>query len=189
MRYPPDQKANAREAILRAGAQALKVSGFNGSGVDGLAAVAGVTSGAFYSNFRSKEALFESVIETHLGKPFIDSTGSTAERREILREWLRTYISDYHRENPALGCVMPTLSADVARAGPIVRETYRIKMAQLIEKVAAALEGGEEDRKRRAWSVVAMMVGAVSIARAMPDGDTADQAIRNTLDAAMELVG
>ncbi len=48
MRYPPDQKAKAKEAILQAGAEALRTNGFNGIGVDGLAAAAGVTSGAFY---------------------------------------------------------------------------------------------------------------------------------------------
>ena len=62
MRYSPDHKARAREALLRAGARSLKTSGFNGIGVDGLAAAAGVTSGAFYSNFPSKEAMLEAVI-------------------------------------------------------------------------------------------------------------------------------
>jgi AcrR family transcriptional regulator len=55
MRYPADQKAKAREAILQAGAKALRTNGFNGIGVDGLAAAASVTSGAFYSNFSNKE--------------------------------------------------------------------------------------------------------------------------------------
>src|ERR1700730_11616532 len=109
MRYPSDQKARAKQAILQAGARALRTNGFNGIGVDGLAAAAGVTSGAFYSNFPNKEALLESVIEACLAKPFIDpDTGSLAERRELLRKWLADYISAYHRENPALGCVMPT---------------------------------------------------------------------------------
>ena len=188
MRYPPDQKTKARDEILQAGAQALRVSGFNGIGVDGLAAAAGVTSGAFYSNFKNKEALLEGVIGTFLGKPFIDSTGSIDERRELLRQWLETYISDYHRENPAVGCVMPTLSADVARANPAVREAYRIRMTELICKVTAVLTGPEEERERRAWSIVAMMIGAIAIARAMPDGADSQRAIKNTLEAALAIV-
>ena len=83
MRYPSDQKAKARQAILQAGAAALRTNGFNGIGVDGLAASAGVTSGAFYSNFSNKEALLEEVIETCLGEPFVGSKGgSLAERRQ-----------------------------------------------------------------------------------------------------------
>jgi len=63
MRYKPDQKARAREALVQAGARSLKSAGFNGIGVDGLAASAGVTSGAFYSNFPNKEAMLEAVID------------------------------------------------------------------------------------------------------------------------------
>ncbi|UVK40698.1 TetR/AcrR family transcriptional regulator [Mesorhizobium sp. AR10] len=189
MRYPPDQKAKAREAILEAGAQALRTNGFNGIGVDGLAAAAGVTSGAFYSNFPNKEALLEGVIEACLGKPFVYYTGSVAERRELLRKWLFEYISAYHRENPAVGCVMPTLSADVARASPVVREAYRLKMEELIGKVSTVLGGAEADRERRAWSIVAMMVGAIGISRAMPDGEGANRAIEHALETAISLIG
>jgi TetR/AcrR family transcriptional regulator, transcriptional repressor for nem operon len=188
MRYPPGQKAKAREAILNAGAQSLRVNGFNGIGVDGLAAAAGVTSGAFYSNFQSKEALLECVIDAFLGQPFVSSTGQVAERREMLGKWLDEYISDYHRGHPGLGCVMPTLSADVARASPAVREAYGARMTELVQKVSAVLQGEEADRERRAWSLVALMVGAVGIARAMPDGRDAHRAITNTLKTAQALV-
>ena len=68
MRYPPDHKARARETLLRAGARSLKTCGFNGIGVDGLAAAAGVTSGAFYSNFPNKEAMLEAVIDARAGR-------------------------------------------------------------------------------------------------------------------------
>jgi len=68
MRYPSNQKAKAREAILQAGARTLRTNGFNGIGVDGIAASAGVTSGAFYSNFSNKEALLQQVIEACLGE-------------------------------------------------------------------------------------------------------------------------
>lgn len=188
MRYPPDQKAKARDAILQAGAQALRVNGFNGIGVDGLAAAAGVTSGAFYSNFANKEALLNGVIEAFLGKPFVDLTGSVAERRDRLRQWLHAYISVQHRQNPAAGCVMPTLSADVARAQSPVRETYKLKMADLIQKMAAVLDGDEADREKRAWSIVAMMVGVIGIARAMPDGEQSERAIGQVLETALSLI-
>src|SRR6185312_12806401 len=85
---------------------------FNGVGVDGLAGSAGVTSGAFYSNFSGKEALLGAVIDTNLGQPFIDpDSGTLAERRERLKRYLEMYISTQHCADPANGCVMPTLSA------------------------------------------------------------------------------
>ena len=189
MRYPSDQKARAKQAILQAGARALRTNGFNGIGIDGLAASAGVTSGAFYSNFSNKEALLEEVIETCLGEPFIDSeSGSLAERQDRLKEWLAMYISADHRADPASGCVMPTLSADVARSNPQIRVAYRRKMLALVHKMSNVLDGTGPDREKRAWSIVAMMVGAIAISRAMPDGEEADQVLDSALQTAIALI-
>ena len=189
VRYPPDQKARAKEAILQAGARALRTNGFNGIGVDGLAASAGVTSGAFYSNFSNKEALLEQVIETCLGEPFIDSeSGPLAERQQRLREWLAMYISADHRADPASGCVMPTLSADVARSNPKIRAAYKRKMLALVRKMSNVLDVAGPDRDQRAWSIVAMMVGAIAISRAMPDGEEADRALDSALQTAIALI-
>jgi AcrR family transcriptional regulator len=188
MRYPPDQKARASEAIVQAGARALRENGFNGIGVDGLAASAGVTSGAFYSNFSNKEALLEQVIATCLGEPFIDSaSGSLAERKQRLKQWLAMYISAAHREDPASGCVMPTLSADVARSSPQTRATYQRKMLALVHNMSNVLDGARPDRERRAWSIIAMMVGAVAIAQAMPDGEEAERVLDSALQTAIAL--
>ena len=189
MRYPSDQKARAKRAILQAGARALRTNGFNGIGVDGLAASAGVTSGAFYSNFSSKQALLEDVIETCLGESFIDSkSGSLTERQDRLKEWLAMYIGADHRADPASGCVMPTLSADVARSNPQIRVAYRRKMLALVHKMSNVLDGTGPDREKRAWSIVAMMVGAIAISRAMPDGEEADQVLDSALQTAIALI-
>jgi AcrR family transcriptional regulator len=189
MRYPSDQKARAKQAILQAGARALRTNGFNGIGVDGVAASAGVTSGAFYSNFSNKEALLEEVIETCLGEPFIDSeSGSLVERQARLKEWLAMYISADHRTDPASGCVMPTLSADVARSSPQIRATYERRMLALVQKMSNALGGAGSDREKRAWSIIAMMIGAIAISRAMPDGEGADQALAAALQTAIALI-
>jgi TetR/AcrR family transcriptional repressor of nem operon len=189
MRYPSDQKARAKEAILQAGARALRTNGFNGIGVDGLAASAGVTSGAFYSNFSNKEALLEKVIETCLGEPFIDSeSGSLGERQDRLKKWLAMYISADHRADPASGCVMPTLSADVARSNPKIRAAYKSKMLALVRKMSNVLDVAGPDREQRAWSIVTMMVGAIAISRAMPDGEEADRALDSALQTAIALI-
>lgn len=169
MRYPPDQKAKARAALLRAGMREIKVAGFNGVGVDGLASAADVTSGAFYSNFSNKEEMLEEIVKLAVGEPFLtdSESGTKAKQRSQLKSFLADYLSAYHVENPGDGCVMPTLSADVARAGDATREAYESKIVALAERVTDLLDGRRPDRERRAWSIVALMVGAVSISRAM----------------------
>jgi AcrR family transcriptional regulator len=171
VRYPADQKARARDALLRAGTRSLKTSGFNGVGVDGLAAAAGVTSGAFYSNFGSKAAMLEAVIDAGLGEPFLTETESAtrAEGRARLIALLQEYISTDHSLDAAEGCVMPALSADVARAEPPVKDAYQRKMTALADRIAELLDGERSDRQRRAWSIVALMVGSIVISRGMPE--------------------
>lgn len=171
MRYPVDHKTKARDALLKAGARTLKTSGFNGVGVDGLAAAAGVTSGAFYSNFGSKEAMLEAVIDAGLGEPLLSDTdsGTRAQRRARLIDFLRDYISADHSLDPAEGCVMPALSADVSRAKSPVKAAYQRKMTALVDRIAELLDGDESDRQRRAWSVVALMVGSIVISRGIPE--------------------
>jgi AcrR family transcriptional regulator len=184
MRYPPDQKARARDALLRAGARLLKTSGFNGIGVDGLAAAAGVTSGAFYSNFASKEALLEAVIDAGVGEPLLTDTDSIApaEGRAHLLSFVEEYLSADHCVDAAGGCAMPALSADVSRAQPQVKDAYQRKMTAQVDRIASLLDGDEIDRHRRAWSIVALKVGAILISRAMPEGSKSSAA---ALDSAL----
>jgi TetR/AcrR family transcriptional repressor of nem operon len=172
VRYPVDHKARAREALLEAGARSLKICGFNGIGVDGLAAAAGVTSGAFYSNFASKEAMLEAVIDAQgVGEPFLSDTDSAtlAEGRVRLISFLEDYISAHHSADPAEGCVMPALSADVSRAQPPVKDAYARKVTALVDRIAGMLDGEASDRQRRAWSIVALMVGSIVISRGIPE--------------------
>ncbi|MEE6178462.1 TetR/AcrR family transcriptional regulator [Mycobacterium sp. 050134] len=171
MRYPPDHKQKARAALLQAGMRSMKVNGFNGVGVDGLAAAADVTSGAFYSNFPNKEAMLEAIVEAGVGEPLLSDTesGSKAERRAQLKKFLAEYLNADHVSDPAEGCVMPALSADVGRAGTAARLAYERKITAMAGRVADLLDGARADRERRAWSIVSLIVGAVSISRAMSD--------------------
>ena len=171
MRYPADQKARARDALVRAGTRSLKTNGFNGVGVDGLTAAAGVTSGAFYSNFPNKTAMLEAVIEAGLGEPFVSVTGAMthAEGRAHMIAFLREYMNTDHRLDVVGGCVMPALSADASRAEPSVKDAYQRKMIELIDRITELLDGEHADRRRRAWNIVALMVGSALISRGMPE--------------------
>src|SRR6195256_1944212 len=178
MRYPSERRAETRHAVLKAAACELRECGFSGVGVDRLSAAAGVTSGAFYGHFSSKEDVLASVIDANLGRPFVEpGDGNLATRRELLRAYLRRYVSLEHRDDPGQGCVIPTLSADVARSGLAVRKIYQERMVEFIDKIALLVKGSPGAREKRAWSLLSMMAGAMLIARAMPDKDQAAKVI------------
>ena len=183
MRYPPERRARTRDAVLQAAACELRERGFFGVGVDRLSAAAGVTSGAFYSHFSSKEDVLRSVIDANLGRPFIKpGDGDLTTRRERLRAYLRSYISLEHRDAPGQGCLIPALSADIARSGLAVRTIYQERTVEFIDKLAPLMKGPPGAREKRAWSLLSMMAGAMLIARAMPDKDQAAKVIDSARD-------
>jgi TetR/AcrR family transcriptional repressor of nem operon len=190
MRYSTDQKMKARRSIIESGAKVLKTGGFAGVGVDQVAAAAGVTSGSLYSNFSGKEDLLKEIIGTYLGAPYIDAQdGREVDWRARFEEFLTGYISAAHRRNTANGCVMPALSADVSRASPAVRRIYQRRMGELIDKMVKALGGGtQRQRRERAWSILALMVGSMTIARALPDGDESNEMIQAALQSALGIL-
>lgn len=190
MRYSKDQRLKARRSIIESGAKVLKMGGFSGVGVDQVAAAAGVTSGSLYSNFSGKEDLLREIIGEYLGAPYTDAPESEdVDWHARLRDFLTGYISAAHRDNPAAGCVMPALSADVSRASAAVRLAYQQRMNEFIGKMAKGLHGGTRRQRRdRAWSIVALMVGSLTVARALPDGEEADEMIKSAFQSAMDLL-
>jgi TetR/AcrR family transcriptional repressor of nem operon len=64
---------------------------------------------------------------------------------------------------------MPALSADVSPAQPPVKDAYQRKMTGLVDRIAGLLDGDASDRNRRAWSIVALMVGSIVISRGIPE--------------------
>jgi len=96
--------------------------------------------------------------------------GDTRENQRRLKAFLLDYISEGHGRDAENGCVMPSLSADVGRAGDQVRKTYQKRMRLLIDCMTQAMTGADGQRRKRAWVVLALMVGTITVARALPDG-------------------
>jgi TetR/AcrR family transcriptional regulator, transcriptional repressor for nem operon len=189
MRYSKEHKAQAKAAIVREAGRTLKEGGFHAVGVDALAASAQVTSGALYSNFANKEEVLEEVVAAQLGVEFaVLADLEPAERRRALGEVLHIYLSNQHRDDPGHGCVMPALSADVARAGDPVREAYQHRITDVVAAFAPAMHGTHEEKQQQAWTLLASIVGAITIARALPPGDQAQALLDAVLDAAMKSI-
>jgi AcrR family transcriptional regulator len=165
MRYKPGQKAENRQALLKASSQLAKEKGFAATGVDALMRAAGVTSGAFYSHFKSKSDLLQALVETELSASREMVAGNPHESGQAwLAYELDRYLSLSHVRHPEAGCVLPPLAAEIARSEPAVRELYATEMDEVHRTLAARL--GDSDL---AWGLIGQLVGTILIARAMPD--------------------
>ena len=165
MRYPPGHKQGKRQELLKASGELVKARGFAATGVDALTQAAGVTSGAFYSHFASKTDLLKALIESELQLSRDMWAGNP---HETAQEWidfeLDRYLSLSHVQSPASGCVLPALIAEISRSNEDVRTLYEAELRKGMQLLAQRL-GSEA----LAWAFISQMVGALAMARAMPD--------------------
>ena len=162
MRYPRTHKQETKRKLVANARAIAKRGGFGQTGVDAMMSSIGLTGGAFYGHFPTKEALFNAIVEEELRNSSEMLAGDDASLADHVAKTLRSYLSSSHALNPEGGCVLPTLGAEIARAGPEVRETVERGVRQIQKNWSARL--GDEDA---AWALIAQCVGALVLARAV----------------------
>lgn len=164
MRYSKDHKDASRQRLVKLSGSHAKKHGFNESGMVSLAASAGVTTGALYKHFDGKADLFAAVIAAELSRTAQMYGGIDPDDQNSAAKSLAGYLSLQHVRHPEQGCPLPSLTPEIARADEAVRATYQ---AGLLE-IHAALQRLTAT-SAEAWALMAQNVGAVMLARAVPD--------------------
>ena len=171
-------KEQTRERILNAASRSFRTRGYSGIGVDGLTKAAGVTSGAFYGHFRSKEEAFLATVVAGLDEYRANVEAFQANNGE---DWIVAlvdyYLSPGHRKDLACGCALPTLSPEVVRSSDSqVRSAYQTGLLRLAETVTVGLTTGTQTEKRDdTWVLLSLLVGGVTLARAVWEETLAEQ--------------
>lgn len=165
--------AEHRAALLATARRLLQERGFDGAGVAEISRKAGLTQGALYGQFKSKDALArEAACEA-----FADGTTRWRELRKSGRDPLSAYLDAYlceaHVKEAGLGCLMAACISDVPRQdesiGAAFAEGFR-NMVAFVEDAISEKTAGEVAR-RRALTLVSAMVGSVAMARALRKTD------------------
>jgi TetR/AcrR family transcriptional regulator, transcriptional repressor for nem operon len=183
------KKQETRALVLEAAERGFKQHGYAGVGVDGIAREAGVTSGAFYAHFGSKTGAFQEALEAGL-----DATLARLPefRREHGETWPAAFADYYlgasHRADLACGCAMAALTGEVMRGTDESRVTYQERMQRIAGIVAGGL-AGESDAEARAWGFLSILIGGLTVIRAMPDGAQADAVAGNVRQMALAIAG
>jgi TetR/AcrR family transcriptional repressor of nem operon len=184
MRVTRRQKDEHRAGLLDAASRLMRTNGPERVGVADVAAAAGLTHGAFYGHFASKDALFAEAVAAAL-----DTSVERVERRgspDRLRKLVDAYLRSAHIEDSGAGCPLPSLGVDVSRASPEVRQAFAQGLQRYFESLAGTSHGGEITDQ--VVATVAGLVGTLVLARAVQgvDDDLARrivEAARNTLPA------
>jgi len=177
MRYDSDHKSETRRRVLKEAAREIRAKGPGGVAVAGIMARAGLTHGGFYAHFESKEALIAAAIETMFESAAnrFDVTAVDADPRAALRAYVDFYLSTQHRDAREHGCPLPALSGDLARLDPAARMRFGAGVARLSGRLAAALAKlGAPDPEAGGAAMLAELVGAVTLSRAVADPAQSD---------------
>lgn len=173
-RYGSDQKPATRRRILDAAGARLKAHGVDGSGVAVLMGDAGLTNGAFYAHFASKDDLVASVVADQLDHQR-EVLRSDAEDPGSIERFVRAYLSPAHRDDPSAGCPSAALLPEIARGSTATRQAYTEGVLGLVDDLAPRL-GLDDPEAARALLLqcLGVMAGTLQLARALEDTARSD---------------
>src|SRR6202166_1054081 len=185
MRYEKGHKDLTRRRIIEVASKQFREQGVAAVGLAGIMSDAGLTNGAFYAHFNSKEELVREVL-SHAG--FRNKLSRAAEKGTGLSGAIRDYLSPNHRDNPGQGCPTSALVAEIARHPKATRDAFTGKVGDVTELIAVGLrQGSDAERRRKAVAIYAVMVGALQLARAVNDKRLSQEILQSGADEAVAL--
>jgi TetR/AcrR family transcriptional regulator, transcriptional repressor for nem operon len=187
-RYGKQHKQATRQRILDTAGRRFKRDGIDGSGIATLMADAGLTNGAFYAHFASKEDLVATAVADQLRNQR-DSLSTLAPGRAGVEQYVRAYLSVEHRDNPDDGCPSAALLDEIGRCPDATKQAYTDGLLAVIDDIAARLTPDDPPSAHaKTLSVLALMVGTLQLSRALADPQLADEVLQQGIHNALTLL-
>jgi len=166
MRVSQAEKEKSHQRILDSAARLIRERGVDGAGVAEVMKDAGMTAGGFYRHFSSKDELVGAALEAAFTQSLdrlveADDPGQAA---EAVADFERFYLSATHVDNPGYGCPIAALAGEL-KSSPPLKTPMTAGIEATIDRLAAGLTGSPAERRSQAATHIAMMAGAVMIAR------------------------
>jgi TetR/AcrR family transcriptional regulator, transcriptional repressor for nem operon len=170
MRYSAEETAAKHDRIVKEASRLFRERGFEDVTVDEVMRAAGLTHGAFYAHFGSKQELAEAAVAygQALSASRARSYGATKKGR---RDFADRYLSARHRDNPGDGCTMAALAQEVGRATPELKAAFE----RGLEEILSANGEGRKD----AIFHTAALVGGLVLARAVEDEQLSEEILKS----------
>jgi len=181
------KKEATHKRILEAVHSGFRKHGYEGAGIDGLAKEADVTSGAFYAHFGSKAGAFREAIHEGLAqvKEAIENL-----QEEYGDNWLDEfsgfYLGEKRCDDLSNSCAMQSLTPEVTRSDDETRAIFQSDILEVVETFSKGLsEKDDKENLEKAWATISMLIGGVTLARAVKDPKLANS-IANSVQSAIK---
>jgi AcrR family transcriptional regulator len=189
VRYGKQHKQATRQRIIQTAGRRFKRDGIDGSGIATLMADAGLTNGAFYAHFASKQELVATAVADQLRNQR-ESLGTLAPGRAGVEQYVREYLSVQHRDNPDDGCPSAALLDEIGRCTQATKRAYTDGLLAMVDDIAARLAPEDPPSARaKTLSVFALLVGTLQLSRALADPQLADEVLEQGIRNALALLG
>lgn len=171
MRVSKERAAENRERILDGAARLFRERGLSGAGVDALTEAAGLTYGSLYSHFGSKDALTAEAV-TRAIAAFAARMSAT----KSASAFAERYLTAEHRDGPGEGCAIAALGSEMFRQSEAVRHAFTEGVKGSVARLGARLpDAPGPAREDKAWAMIATLMGAMVLARAVDDPALSDR--------------
>jgi TetR/AcrR family transcriptional repressor of nem operon len=188
MRYSKDHKQATRQRILEAAGRRFKQDGIDGAGLATVMSDAGLTNGAFYAHFSSKEDLVANVLAEQL-RAQRQSLDAEPSDRAGLEAFVRSYLSPEHRDEFADGCPSAALLDEIARRPTGTRDVFTAEVMGVVDDIASRLDPTDVEAGRaEALTVFGLMVGTLQLARTLTDRELSDRLLARGVETALKLL-
>jgi AcrR family transcriptional regulator len=187
-RYGKEHKEATRRRIIETAGQRLKRDGIDGSGVTALMADAGLTNGAFYAHFDSKDDLVATAVTDQLRQQ-LERFRTAAPGRAGVEQLIREYLSVAHRDDVAHGCPSAALLEEIDRSPTVTKRAYTKGLVALADEIASRLAPDNPASARgQTLSLFALLIGTLQLSRAVSDRRLADAMLEQGIHNALALL-
>ena len=159
MRVSREEKDAGHERIVAEASRLLRRRGVEATGVAEVMTAAGRTHGGFYRHFANKQALVAAAVDAAFEDVLkrLDSTPAAA--------YAVFYLSEAHLRHPEQGCPIAAVGGDFARQPAALRRGFGAGLRRVVARLADGMTGSAARRQRAATRRLAMLVGAMVMAR------------------------
>jgi TetR/AcrR family transcriptional regulator, transcriptional repressor for nem operon len=189
MRVSRTQAAENRETVINVASRLFREHGFDGIGLKDLMKGAGLTQGAFYKQFASKDDLAAQASRRAMASA-VDRLSATAAAHpdDPLSAVLALFLSPEHRAHRMDGCPVAALGSDAARQGADVKASFEAGIREYLGLLGNWVGGaGSEEAGGRAMTILATMVGAVVLSRVVNDEQLSKQFLQAPVENLMNM--
>ena len=192
MTEPLTHKERTHARILEEAASAMRLHGADGISVAGLMKRAGLTHGGFYAHFASRDALVLDAVDRMLldSRSLVEASLGGRDAADGIAALIDAYLSERVRNAPERGCPLPGLTGEAPRMPAAARARFNEGVEHFQRTLATAFEAlAKPEPDVLARSVLAEMVGAMSLARAASDEAASNEILRSSRQLLKERLG